>query len=287
MLLKLKKAFPIIIFAVVTVAIGSVLFEKCGNGVDQKSFLIKMDSLNKVNDSLNNQIAKDDAVIDSLNEVDAVLSDKLAHQKTKVIKIVETIEIEKNNIDSYNEQELVSSFYKRYPTDTVSNPLPVAQPVLVAAAKDLVELDGAKQIIIVKDSVIALTEARVNGKDSVIAVFVKKDVEANEPLALTVLVFLAVFVFLAVLFVNPVLSVYAVVLAVLVLFVNPVLLDVFVPLVVLFVKPVLAEKVVILEVLFVKPVLLEVFVPLAVLVFLVVFAVKPVALAVLVANAFT
>jgi hypothetical protein len=68
MLLKLKKAFPIIIFAVVTVAIGSVLFEKCGNGVDQKSFLIKMDSLNKVNDSLNNQIAKDDAVIDSLNE---------------------------------------------------------------------------------------------------------------------------------------------------------------------------------------------------------------------------
>jgi len=175
MLLKLKKAFPIIIFAVVTVAIGSVLFEKCGNGVDQKSFLIKMDSLNKVNDSLNNQIAKDDAVIDSLNEVDAVLSDKLAHQKTKVIKIVETIEIEKNNIDSYNEQELVSSFYKRYPTDTVSNPLPVAQPVLVSAAKDLVELDGAKQIIIVKDSVIALTEARVTGKDSVIAVYIKKE----------------------------------------------------------------------------------------------------------------
>jgi len=176
MLLKLKKALPIIIFAVVTVLIGSVLFEKCGNGVDQKSFLIKMDSLNKVNDSLNNQIAKDDAVIDSLNEVDAVLSDKLAHQKTKVIKIVETIEIEKNNIDSYNEQELVSSFYKRYPTDTVSNPLPVAQPVLVSAAKDLVELDGAKQIIVLKDSSIATLETKVSLKDTVISKYVNKEI---------------------------------------------------------------------------------------------------------------
>ena len=46
---------------------------------------------------------------------------------------------------------------------------------MVAAAKDLVELDGAKQIITIKDSVIALTEARVTGKDSVIAVFVKKE----------------------------------------------------------------------------------------------------------------
>ena len=45
----------------------------------------------------------------------------------------------------------------------------------MAAAKDLVELDGAKQIIIVKDSVIALTEARVTGKDSVIAIFTKKE----------------------------------------------------------------------------------------------------------------
>jgi len=46
---------------------------------------------------------------------------------------------------------------------------------LVAAAKDLVELDGAKQIITIKDSVIALTEARVTGKDSVISVYVKKE----------------------------------------------------------------------------------------------------------------
>jgi hypothetical protein len=124
---------------------------------------------------LNNQIAKDDAVIDSLNEVDAVLSDKLAHQKTKVIKIVETIEIEKNNIDSYSEQELVSSLNKRYPKDTVTNPLPVAQPVLVSVAKDLVELDGAKQIIVLKDSAITTLETKVTVKDSVIKKYANKE----------------------------------------------------------------------------------------------------------------
>ena len=175
MLSKLKKALPIIIFAIVTVAIGSVLFEKCGSNVEHKAFLAQVDSLNKVNDSLEAEIAKDDAAIDSLDIVAVELQYKVDHQKAKVIKIVETIEIEKNNIDSYSEQELVSSLNKRYPKDTVTNPLPVAQPVLVAAAKDLVELDGAKQIITIKDSVIALTEARVTGKDSVIAVFIKKE----------------------------------------------------------------------------------------------------------------
>lgn len=177
MLLKLKKALPIIIFAVVTVAIGSILFEKCGNGVDHKSFLIQMDSLHKVNDSLHAEIAKDDAVIDSLNYVSEELTYKVEHQKAKVIKIVETVEVEKNKIDTYTEHELVSSFNNRYPADTITNPLPVAQPVLVSAAKDLAELDGAKQIIVVKDSSIATLETKVSLKDTVISKYISKEVK--------------------------------------------------------------------------------------------------------------
>ena len=175
MLSKLKKALPIIIFAIVTVAIGSVLFEKCGSNVEHKAFLAQVDSLNKVNDSLYSEIAKDDAEIDSLDLVAVELQYKVDHQKAKVIKIVETIEIEKNNIDSYSEQELVSSLNKRYPKDTVTNPLPVAQPVLVSVAKDLVELDGAKQIIILKDSSINTLETKVTVKDSVIKKYANKE----------------------------------------------------------------------------------------------------------------
>ena len=175
MLSKLKKAFPIIIFAVVTVAIGSVLFEKCGSSVEHKAFLAQVDSLHKVNDSLYSEIAKDDAEIDSLDLVAVELQYKVDHQKAKVIKIVETIEIEKNNIDSYSEQELVSSLNRRYPKDTVTNPLPVAQPVLVSVAKDLVELDGAQKIIVLKDSSINTLEAKVTVKDSVIGKYVSKE----------------------------------------------------------------------------------------------------------------
>ena len=175
MLVKLKKALPIIIFAIVTVAIGSVLFEKCGSNAEHKAFLAQVDSLHKVNDSLEAKIAKDDAAIDSLDIVAVELQYKVDHQKAKVKTIVEYIEVEKNNIDGFSNPELISSFNNRYPADTITNPLLVAQPVLVSAAKDLVELDGAKQIIVLKDSSITTLEAKVTVKDSVIGKYANKE----------------------------------------------------------------------------------------------------------------
>jgi len=172
---KIKKLLPTLLLIVIGIVVVSVVFEKCGANTNHKEFKAQMDSLHKVNDSLFVEIKKDDSVIDSLNQVDADLKDKLAHQKTKIVKIVEIVEVEKNNVDSYSEAELVSSFNKRYPTDTITNPLPVAQPVLVSAAKDLVELDGAKQIIVLKDSSINTLEEKVTVKDSVIAKYVSKE----------------------------------------------------------------------------------------------------------------
>jgi hypothetical protein len=175
MLLKLKKSLPIIIFAVVTVLIGSVLFEKCSSNVEHKAFLAQVDSLHKVNDSLQIEIMNDNAVIDSLNYVDAVLTVKLDIAKKNVKVITKYVDSSKSAIDNYNEQELISSFNTRYPTDTVTNPLPLAQPVLVSAAKDLVELDGAKQIITIKDSAITILETKVSNKDSVISKYISKE----------------------------------------------------------------------------------------------------------------
>jgi hypothetical protein len=175
MMLLVKKWLPKVIIVVAIIAIGGVLFEKCSSNADHKAFLVEMDSLHKVNDSLFAEIKKDDAVIDSLNEVSEVLTYNIEHQKTKVIKIVETIEVEKNKVDTFTEHELVSSFNTRYPKDTITNPLPVAQPVLVAAAKDLVELDGTKEIIILKDSTISTLEAKVVIKDNIITGFENKE----------------------------------------------------------------------------------------------------------------
>lgn len=164
------------VFAIVILLLlGYIVFDKIKEGGLSKEFIQKQDSLVHAVDSMKLEIAKEDAVIDSLNQVDVELKDKLAHQKTKVVKIVEVIEVEKNKIDNLTEHELVSSFNKRYPKDTVTNPLPVAQPVLVSAAKDLVELDGAKQIIVLKDSSILTLTNQVSLKDTVIAKYVKKE----------------------------------------------------------------------------------------------------------------
>lgn len=150
-------------------------FDKVTNIGLTSEFKAKQDSLVAAVDSMKLEIAKEDAVIDSLNQVDTELKDKLAHQKTKVIKIVETIEIEKNNIDNLQEHQLVSFYNTRYPADTITNPLPIAQPVLVSAAKDLVELDGTKQILKLKDSTISTLESQVSLKDTVISKYISKE----------------------------------------------------------------------------------------------------------------
>jgi hypothetical protein len=174
-MLLLKKWLPKIIVIVAIIAICSALFEKCSSNVEHKAFLAQVDSLHKVNDSLHAEIAKDDAVIDSLNYVDNVLTDKLVHQKAKVITVEKKVLFDQAVIDTYDEHQLVSSFNQRYPKDTMYNPLPLAQPVLVSAAKDLVELDGAKQIIVLKDSSIHTLEAKVTVKDSVISKYISKE----------------------------------------------------------------------------------------------------------------
>jgi hypothetical protein len=166
-----KYILPVILLLIVL----WFAFDKVTNIGLTSEFKAKQDSLVKAVDSMQLVIAKEDAEIDSLDVVAVELQYRVDHQKAKVIKIKEIIEVEKNNIDSYSEQELISSLNKRYPTDTVTNPLPVAQPVLVSVAKDLVELDGAKQIIVLKDSSINTLESKVTIKDSVISKYVSKE----------------------------------------------------------------------------------------------------------------
>jgi peptidoglycan hydrolase CwlO-like protein len=152
-----------------------LVFDKVSNIGLTSEFKLKQDSLVHAVDSMQLVIAKEDAEIDSLDVVAIELQYKIDHQKAKVKTIVEYIEVEKNNIDGFSNPELVSSFNKRYPADTITNPLLVAQPVLVSAAKDLVELDGAKQIIVLKDSSINTLESQVSLKDTVISKYVSKE----------------------------------------------------------------------------------------------------------------
>jgi hypothetical protein len=152
-----------------------IIFDKVSDAGLSKEFLQKQDSLVQAVDSMKLDLVQDSIKIDSLVLIDVQLQDKLAYAKSHVKTVTKFIDSSKASIDTYNEKELITYFNNRYPADTVTNKLPLAQPVLVYAAKDLAELDGVKQILPIKDSIIALTESRVVGKDSVIAVYVKKE----------------------------------------------------------------------------------------------------------------
>jgi hypothetical protein len=160
---------------VIVVLLFWVFADKCNYSNLSNEFTAKQDSLVQAVDSLKFEIAKDDSIIFVLNELDAHLQEKLDEQKNKIKTVVKYVEIEKNKIDNYTEQELVSSFNQRYPTDTVTNPLPLAMPVLNSAAKDLAEFDGAKQELIIKNSIIFLDEVKLSNKDSVIAKYISKE----------------------------------------------------------------------------------------------------------------
>jgi len=170
---KFMKKYILIIVAVLI--LGWLVFDKVKNVGLTEEFVVKQDSLVHVVDSLHEDNHQKELQIYALEELDYDLQDQLDSAKGKIKIITKWVDSSKKKVDTYTEQELVSSFNQRYPTDTVTNPLPLAQPVLVSAAKDLIELDGAKEELIVKDDIIALNEQRIVGKDSVISLYVQKE----------------------------------------------------------------------------------------------------------------
>ena len=139
------------------------------------NFQAKLDSLNKVNDSLVTENEEDSYKIATLQVQDSILTYNITHQKTKVVKVIEYVQVQQDNVDNFSGTETIDFFYKRYPKDTISDPLVLAQPVLKSAAKDLVELDGARQILPIKDSIIATQESRITLKDSTIGLYINKE----------------------------------------------------------------------------------------------------------------
>ena len=166
-----KLVLPLVIVALLL----WIFADKCNNNVEEKAFKAKMDSINHVVDSLHNQIVKNDSIIDELYKIDLDLNYQVLHQEEKIKTIVKYVQVEKDKIDTYDEHQLISHFNQLYPQDTTTNPLPLAQLVLVSVAKDLVEFDGAKQQLVVKDSIIALDEERIATKDVIIGVFKNKE----------------------------------------------------------------------------------------------------------------
>jgi len=174
--MKMRKyIIPIGFLLALLLSLLWLIFGKVSNVGLSSEFKAKQDSLVIAVDSMQLVIAKRDKVIDSLNQVDIMLTYKLAHQKAKVIKIKEVVEVEVDRVKNLKGVELVSHFNQRYPADTVSNLLPIAQPVLSSVSQDLAKFDGLKQEVVLKDSSISTLESKVTLKDSVIVEFQSKE----------------------------------------------------------------------------------------------------------------
>jgi prefoldin subunit 5 len=168
-----RKQIFTVIAIIVLIGIGYVLFER--SGYTDSNFRARLDSLQRATDSLKQNIAMKDQQLVTLQTVDNELSNALANQKIQVnVEREKTDELVKEVTQMTNSQ-LVSSLNKRYPTDTLSHPLPVSEPVLINTAQDLIRYDGAKKEIVLKDSSIVTLEGRVQVKDKMIDVYKAKE----------------------------------------------------------------------------------------------------------------
>jgi hypothetical protein len=162
-----------VVIIICFIGVFSTLFEKC-NGTN-KLFITQIDSLKHINDSLKKDIIVSDSIIALLGRKDDSLKYKLNHLQPQIKIIIKYIDSSKRKIDSLKDNELITVLNKRYPKDTISTPLAVAKPVLISAAKDLIELDGTKEILKIKDTIISLNEIRIIGKDSIITKYKSKE----------------------------------------------------------------------------------------------------------------
>ena len=167
----------ILIYAVtILVVIGIVyqLFKPVSKPVDT-AFKHTLDSLHHENDSLKLYIAGQDERTHNYQLVEAKLLAKVSKHKQKVKIIYKYVKISKKAIDRLSDPGIVHFYNNRYPHDTLTNPIPIARPVLNLAAKDLLELDGDRQILQLKDSIIVLDEVRLANKDCVITNYISKE----------------------------------------------------------------------------------------------------------------
>ena len=153
------------------------LLDKCN--VPSIEFVEKMDSLQKVNDSLFLANKKADSVITELVAEDVRLTDIIEDQKDNVKIIRQTVIKEVEIVKAADSLAIVKFFNDRYPEQAkaVDTLIALNKPVLVFAATDLVKYDGAVKELVIKDSIITLQDNRISLKDSTIGLYKTK--EAN------------------------------------------------------------------------------------------------------------
>lgn len=164
----------LLVLTVIGLAVWIIL-DRIRDKEKDKLFLQKQNQYTHVIDSLKKEIPAKDSVVLVLFEINDSLQHKIDTLKDKVKVVVKYVDSSKLSIDNFTERELITFYNERYSKDTTTNKLPVAQPVLTEAAKELAELDGARKMLTLKDSILATIGKQLEVKDSIINVYVSKE----------------------------------------------------------------------------------------------------------------
>ena len=166
----------VILYSILVLLIAALVYEGCKRvQPPSETFKATIDSLHKLNDSLMVGIKERTDMIDSLYTVDVESYSAIQELKGNIAATLKQTKAAKKVIPALTDPALVSQFNQRYPADTVSNKLQVARPVLVSAAQDLIELDGAKEVIKTQDSIIVQDSVRISTKEKIIDKYVEKE----------------------------------------------------------------------------------------------------------------
>lgn len=163
--------------AIIVVCILLLYFTVDIGGCNPKDLKQEIEVLHVQNDSLEGVIVQQDHSIIEMNIRDVELSEQLqeAKEKVKVVKVV--VEKEVEVVKKYDSLELVKFYAKRYPEQfkIIDTLVPLNKGVLVTVASNLVEYDGAKKVIQLQDSSIALQEQKLQIKDTIIYTMKEKE----------------------------------------------------------------------------------------------------------------
>lgn len=157
-----------------------LLVDRC-NISSAIEFTEKMDSLQRVNDSLIKENNLSDSLIEDLAAEDIRLNDIIDAQKASV-QIIREIVIKEVEVIRDADSAAIAKFYNlRYPNQALAPDTLIAlnKPVLVEVAADLIKYDGAVKEIAIKDSIISSQDTRISLKDSTITLFKSKEANLN------------------------------------------------------------------------------------------------------------
>lgn len=163
-----------IIFALAGFLVLSVIYIFNSRiGSETKKFKQEIQALQSVNDSLNGVLDQNADIINDIVERDEYLMDQLEEEKGKIKKVKVFVEKEVEVVKTFDSLGVVKFYKERYSnlfgdSDTM---ISMNKPVLVNAAEDLVRFDGAKEELVIKDSLIAIQDNRLYLKDSSIQVY--------------------------------------------------------------------------------------------------------------------